>query len=151
MSPIEALKGKAREWAASVVELHNTPYPVELQGEKDKLLNRAKTIKTGIEKIFGTIDELAPIAQIQELGAVPILVPAAIIAASSAAIAKWYYDAKKLEERKKTYDSLRTGGLTHNQALNVVDGKGGFLEQSRKLLIPVGLGLAGYLFFIKRR
>ncbi len=120
MSPIESLKNKAYNWARSVVELHNTPVPPHMQGEKDRLLSRAKTVKVAIEKVFGTLEELKPITSIDTLGALPVLVPAAVIAAAAAAIGAWYYQYNKLKTRITEYQRLTGGGLTHKQAIQVV-------------------------------
>lgn len=145
MSVLDSLRQKAREWAQSVVELHNTPVPADLESEKRELLNRAKTVKNAIEKVFGTLEELKPIAQIQELGAVPILVPAAVIAAASAAIGAWYLSYKKFKKKLEGYNTLRHSGLTHEQALSVIGKDENVFQSAKNLLIPVALIGGAYL------
>lgn len=145
MNPIESLKEKARKWGLAVVELHNTPYPPELEPEKQKLLSRAVKIKNGIEKVFGTIDELSPIAKTQELGALPIVVPAVAISGAAAAIAKWYYDYKKVKDRVESYKEFRGSGLSHKQALGVLGETRGFMGNLKNTIIPLAIITSIYI------
>lgn len=147
MIGVDRLRAEAREWAKSVVELYNTEVPASMEADKQKLLNRAKGVKTAIEKVFGTLDELKPIAQIQELGAIPLLVPAAAIAAAAAAISTWYLSYKKFRGRIDEYKLLVNSGLTHEQSLSVIGNDENVFQSAKKLIIPAGLLGAAFLFF----
>jgi hypothetical protein len=150
MSVLDPLRQKARDWALEVVKLHNTPVPPPLQTEKTRLLNNARTVKNAVEKVFGTLDELRPMAQIKELGAIPIVIPVVAVSGASAAIAKWYYDHKNLMSRVNSYNALTAGGLDHNQALNIItQGKTSILDTVKRMAIP--LTVAGVIYFIVSR
>jgi hypothetical protein len=150
MSVLDPLRQKARDWALTVVKLHNTPVPPPLQPEKTRLLNNAKSVKNAVEKVFGTLDELRPMAQLSELGAIPIVIPVVAVSGASAAIAKWYYDHKNLMARVSSYDTLTRGGLDPNQAISLIsNSKTSILDTVKRLAIP--LTIAGVVYFIVSR
>lgn len=153
----DALKEKARQWAASVVELYNTPVPPDMQARKDKLLKYAKTVKEAIEKVFPNFKDIADTGQ--ALGFLPVLVPAALIIAAGAAITYWYYDYNKFVEdlraRKALQENLTNSGTPAGQASDIVakvfgDNKTapatGFGAQFGKAILPIGLVAVAYLF-----
>lgn len=147
MSPIEVLKEKARDWGKKVVVLNNTPVPPEYQAEKDKLIQWAKLIKTGIEKIFGTIDE------VETMGAVPLLIPIAAIGAAAAGITKWTLDYQKFMTKINRQKELVTGGLSNDQAVRVIndlENKSQFMGTlATKVALPI-LGLGLLLKFVSK-
>lgn len=150
MSVLDSLRQKAREWAQTVVKLHNTPVPPALEPEKKRLLSNAKTVKNAVEKVFGTLDELRPMAQLPELGAIPLVIPVVAVSGASAAIAKWYYDHKNLMTRVASYTTLTNGGLSPAQANEVILGsKSTVLDTVKRLAIP--LTVAGVIYFIVSR
>ena len=109
-------KAKAREWAQAVVTLANTDVPANMEGEKRRLLNLAKTIKEKVEMVTGPLDYLAPMNQ---LGFVPIVIAGAVAAAASA-IGYWYYDYNKFVAKINDRNTLIAGGMTPQQAANIV-------------------------------
>lgn len=142
MNPADALKAKARDWAKKVVILHNTKVPPEMEGRKQALLKAAKVIKTGIEKIFGSLEEFEQI----QLGAIPLIVPVAVIAAAAAAITKWTLDYKKFMHKVTLQNNLIAGGANPDEAAKVIaqlDNKSKFADTIlKKVALPiVGLGI----------
>lgn len=145
MSVIDDLKEKAREWGRKVVALSQTDVPPNLEGEKSKLLSRAKFIKTGIEKIFGTLDQVPT----EGMGFLPVLIPVAVIGASAAGIAKWTYDFKIFMHKVNMTKQLVSEGLSTSQAISVVndlENKSTFAgDLSSKVFLPI----TGILLFYK--
>jgi hypothetical protein len=140
------LRDKARQWALDVKKIHDTDVPPNLVGEKIKLIERAKTIKGTLESVLGTVDELAPM----NFGFLP-LIGAGAIGAAGAAIAAWYVGRNAFVDKLGAYDKLRQQGITHKEAMQVVDSKhgvaAGFLGG---LSLPVMIG-GGILAFILLR
>lgn len=150
MSIIDDLKSRARDWANTVVELVNTPVPPQLQPEKDRLLSYARTVKSAIEKVFPSFDEIAPIDEAVGLGFVPIVAGAAI-AVAAAAIAKWTYDYKKFKIKLTEYNKLIESGHTAESASGIVkslDRGSSLINFDGSKIIPLLLvgGLGYYLW-----
>ncbi len=149
MSVIDDLKEKAREWGRKVVALSQTDVPADMAPEKEKLLQRGKVIKTGIEKIFGTLEQVPT----EGMGFLPVLIPVAVVGASAAAIAKWTYDYKKFAHKLTLRKQLTTDGLTNNQAVQVIndlENKSTFAGTlSKKVFIPITGLLLAYKFLSK--
>lgn len=111
------LKTEAQDWAKKVVTLYNTPVPPELSADKNKLLNTAKTIKKSIEGIYGGLTDLNSIG----LGAIPILIPAAVIVGAAAAITKWTYDYNIFKDKLSEYQKMVASGVPERDAAKTVD------------------------------
>jgi len=122
----EALKDKARAWAAQVVELNNTPVPADMQKWKDSLMKYAKYVKESIEAVFGSAEELKDLG-VNQLGSFGF-VSAAVIAAAVAAITYWSTDYAKfrnaLSERKRL-ESIGTDPKTAAELTEKLYGSGG--------------------------
>lgn len=110
---VQSLRTKAREWAASVVKLKNTPVAPSLQPEKDRLLSRAKTIKTMIEKVFGVMPEFA------QLGVLAPAIPVVAVAAAAAAIANWYFSYNTLVQNNAQYSKMVADGVDPARAASI--------------------------------
>lgn len=118
MIGIDTLKKKARDWALKVKKVNaiSEPLPPALEKERSGLLSFAKKIKENLEAIFGTIDELNGVG----LGAVPVIVPIAVIAAAAAAITKWTYDYNAFNKKYEEYRRLQASGISPAQAGQIV-------------------------------
>jgi hypothetical protein len=113
-----ALKNQARAWASRVVALYKRPVPSQYAAEKQKLLDRAKTIKVAVEKIFGKMPEL----QQQGLGAIPLIaVGVATVSAAAALMTKWSYDYLSLTKKLDEYDKMVASGTPPAVAKNLVN------------------------------
>lgn len=145
-SAINSLKDKARAWAAEVVRLNRTPMPPFLEVEKQVLIARAHTIKNGIEKIFGAMPEL----QLNGLPAVVAVVGAGAVAASSAAIAKWYFDQKSLITKFDTYNKLKADGVPESKAADLVYGAKNSITANLLKLAPFVV-VGGVLFVFRKQ
>lgn len=147
LNPLEALREQAREWAAKVRELIDTPVPAHLVTEKNGLISFAKKIKETLESILGTVDEFAPM----NLGFLPI-VGAVAIAGAAAAVTKWILDYKKFKEKLAAYNKLQAAGIPANQAATIVSN----LDESRSLFsfkgasLPLLLLAGGGLYLLSR-
>lgn len=115
-SLINNFKAKARDWAINVVTLTNTEVPPSLQSQKRTLLSRANIIKTGVEKIFGTMDEFVNVG----LGLLPV-VPIAVLGASIAAMTKWTYDFVKFMTAVKEQRRLEATGMSPDKAAEIAN------------------------------
>lgn len=111
------LKSAAQDWAKKVVEVYNTPVPPELAADKNKLLSTAKTIKKSIEGIYGGLTDLNSI----NLGAIPALVPIAVIVGAAAAITKWTYDYNTFKDKLTEYQKMVASGVPERDAAKTVD------------------------------
>lgn len=159
MSALDTLKSQARAWAAKVVQLHNTPVPAgALAVEKARLLSEAGNIKNGIEKILGKIDEFATVDEIQNLGILPVVIPAVTVTMFIGDIAKWFYGYNAFQKNLDGYKVLRDGGLNHDQTMEVLrESKNAITPQStasgffdgftRSLTLPL-IGAVGVLAFL---
>lgn len=145
------LEQKARAWALDVVKLYHTPVPADFQQEKEKLIQRAKTIKSTIEKITGPLDALQPL---NELSVLPFIAGGVAIAAAAAAITYWYTDYKKLQskiaERKNLTETLIASGMPPAQVSMTVkkmtEEKGFFSDTAS--IAKIGLiGLLAYFSY----
>lgn len=147
LNPLEALREQARDWAAKVRELIDTPVPAHLVTEKNALISFAKKIKDTLESILGTVDEFAPM----QLGFLQF-VAAAAIAAAAAAVTKWMLDYKKFKEKLGAYNKLTSAGIPANQAATIVSN----LDQQRSLLsfngasLPLLLLAGGGIYLLSR-
>lgn len=153
MNAIDALKQRARDWAAKVVELANMEVPSHLEGEKSGLLKFAKTVKNSIEKVFPSFSEVAEIDELQELGFVPIVAGAAV-AVAAAAIAKWTYDYNKFKTKVAEYNRLVGIGMGPGEAAKVIDSldpQKGFFNFSAKSLLPLVLVGGGAVYLLGRK
>lgn len=134
------LKNRAREWARSVVQLYNTPFPEHLAADKKRLIGRAKTIKNMVEKVTGPLDALN---EMDQLGALPIIIGGAGVAAgATAAIYKWYSDKDIIMSKLDVWLMLRDEGNSAEQSTAVVNklfgsGKSGFGETVAKIGTPI--------------
>lgn len=137
------LEKKAREWAQSVVELYYTPVPPQLQADKNALLERARKIKTTVEKVTGPLDALRPLDPIiQELGFLPLIVGAVGVSAAAAAITAWYTSYKKFKEKAALLKDLQAKGVAPDQAARIINttfGEQSFLNSLSKTLVPLAL------------
>lgn len=144
---IDRFKARARAWARDVLELFETDVAgsPELEAEKMRLMKWAKYIKTGVEAIFGTLDDLKSV----NMGILP-LIPVAAILASGAAITKWLTDYAKFKEKIALHDKLVSSGATPADASRVVDkltGEKPLLNLGTNPLILGGVGL-GLMWFL---
>lgn len=113
-----ALKNQARAWASRVVTLYNRPVAPQFAAEKSALLNRAKTIKTAIEKIFGKMPEL----QQTGLGVIPLIaVGVATVSAAAALMTKWTYDYLTLTKKLDEFDKITSSGVPSSTAKELVN------------------------------
>lgn len=153
MNVIDDLKAKAREWAAKVVLLANTPVPKEMVEEKNRLLKYAKTVKNSIESVFPAFDEIAPFDNAVGLGIAPIVAGAGI-AAAVAAIAYWTYDYNKFQTKLSEYNKLINAGHRAENAASIIntitDKKGLFNFSAGNFLPLVLFGGIGYLIWSKK-
>lgn len=143
------LRQQAQKWATLVVKLHNTQVPAELETEKRALINFAKKIKEAVEGVVGTVPELDPMNQ---LGFIPIVVGVVGVAGAAAAITKWTYDYKKFMTKIAERDKLIAGGLSPEQAANVVnraESPSMFQFNGTKTFTVLGLAALG-LWFAKK-
>lgn len=145
---VQALRTKAREWAASVVKLKNTPVAPALQKDKDALLSRAKTIKSMVEKIFGVMPEFA------QLGVLPAVVPVVAVAAAATAIANWYFSYNTLVQNNAQYSRMVADGVAPAQAAAITSQ----LTQSTSItgnlakIVPwLVIGGVAYFLLVKKR
>ena len=150
MDTIDGLKNRAQQWAAMVVELHNTPVPPELEAEKKGLLQFAKRVKETIERVFPNAFATAKELNEMDLGAIPLIIPAVLVAAAAAAITKWTYDYKKFMTKIVMHKNLDASGATDEQAARVItqlENKSQFLgTMTNKVLLPIGGLLIAYHF-----
>lgn len=142
------LKAKAQVWAREVVKLKNTKVPARLESKKAALINRAKTIKTALEKIFGTISGVSDM----QLGIAPIVVGAAAISAAAVLISKWYYDndALKRDMSSNVYNDLIKKGVSPSKAAEIssqVAGQSaGILDKAKQLAPWLIAGAVVWMF-----
>jgi hypothetical protein len=146
-SAIDALKNKARAWAAEVVKLNKMQMPPFLEAEKQVLIARAHTIKNGIEKIFGVMPEL----QLNGLPAVVAVVGAGAVAASSAAIAKWYFDQKGLITKFNTYKTMVSDGVPPAVAQDSVYGSKQVTVTGNLLKLAPFVIVGGVIFIFRKQ
>jgi citrate lyase gamma subunit len=150
MNTVEGLKQRAQQWAAMVVELHNTPVPLELEEEKKGLLQFAKRVKESIERVFPDAFATAEELNKMDLGAIPLIIPAVLVAAAATAITKWIYDYKKFMTKVMMHKNLVEGGASNEQAARVItqlENKSNLLGTiSGKVLLPIGGLLIAYQF-----
>lgn len=145
---VQALKTQAQNWAKRVVELYNTPTPSQLQEEKNKLLATAKTIKQAIEKIFGNV--LPDLNN--TLGALPLLIPLAVVAGAAAAITKWTYDYLSFNQKIAEYNKMVSSGVPQSTAAKLTDqittaaNTGGLFSNVAKIAPWLGVGLLALIF-----
>ena len=145
-SAINALKDKARAWAVEVVRLNKTPMPPFLEVEKQVLIARAHTIKNGIEKIFGVMPEL----QLNAIPVAAVAIGAGAVAASSAAIARWYFDQKGLITKFDTYNKLKADGVPESKAADLVYGAKNSITANLLKLAPFVV-VGGVLFVFRKQ
>lgn len=148
------LKEKAREWAQDVVKLYSTAVPAELQTDKQRLIDRARTIKDSIEKVTGPLQTLQPI---NEMGAIWLPVVGAVgVGAVAAAIAYWYNDYKKLIERMELNNQLISEGVAsqaeRNRLINEAIGDKSMVEKlfNPKAFLPLAVVVLGVVYFWRR-
>lgn len=145
---VQALRTKAREWAASVVKLKNTPVAPALQKDKEVLLSRAKTIKSMVEKVFGVMPEFS------QLGVLPAAVPVVAVAAAAAAIANWYFSYNTLLQNNSQYSKMVADGVNPTQAATLTSQltqSTSFTGNLAKIVPWLVVGGIAYFFLIKRR
>ena len=140
-----ALKNQAQIWGTKVVAVYNRPAPPALQADKNKLLSSAKTIKTLIEKVFGTFDQLKHV----ELGVIPLIIPVAVIGTAAALITKWTYDYNIYTKKLAEYDRLVGQGMAPATAAKVLDitgASGSIINQAGKLMPWIVGGIVLWTF-----
>lgn len=115
MTPIATLRQKAREWANDVQSLSRRALPIELEPERQRLMNWAKKIKVTVESVLGTVDEFAPL----NLGFLPIVVGGVTVAGAMAAVAAWYKPYLTLVKNADIYDGLVKDGLSPSEAARI--------------------------------
>lgn len=165
---IESLRQKARDWALRVRELYYMEVPPELVERKKVLLTRAKYIKSVLETVFGTLDELKDVQL--GLGPLPIIGGVAV-AGAMAAITYWLADYGKfkleVEAKQQFHNQVNkivgeNPGLTYEQAYNVVYnasknvGSGGsifekFIGDPKAILLPIGFGFILLQYFLRNK
>lgn len=147
-SLINNFKQRARDWAIKVVELTNTEVPGPLQPQKRKLLSQANIIKTGVEKIFGTMDEFVNVG----LGIVP-LIPVAVLGASIAAMTKWSLDFVKFMEAVKEQRRLEATGMDPAKAAEIANQKLSrpFINIDMKKLVLPAVLIGGAVWYFSRK
>jgi hypothetical protein len=112
-SMIENLRAKARAWARDVVTLVNTPVPDMYAGEKNRLINFARGIKTTLEKVL-QVD--LPELKSAGLGVIPIVVGVAVVSAAAASMVKWSLDYKTLIAKVNNYNKMVADGIPPTNA-----------------------------------
>jgi preprotein translocase subunit SecE len=112
-SMIENLRAKARAWARDVVTLVNTPVPDMYAGEKNRLINFARGIKTTLEKVLH-VD--LPELKNAGLGVIPIVVGVAVVSAAAASMVKWSLDYKTLIAKVNNYNKMVADGIPPTNA-----------------------------------
>lgn len=117
MSDLNFLEKQALAWAEKVVKLYKTPVPPQLQTAKNNLIATAKTIKEKVESLTGKKPYLAPMDQLGFI--VPVVVGG--VAWAIAAIVKWTTDYDKFNTEVEQFNSLVKGGMTPDQAANVMN------------------------------
>lgn len=110
---VAALRKQALAWANRVVELHRTPVPQQYAAQKSALINRAKTIKNAVEKVFGNIPEFAAM----NLGGIAIpIVGVAVVGGIAAMMTKWTYDYLSLKQNLNQYNKMVSDGINPTTA-----------------------------------
>jgi hypothetical protein len=148
-----ALKNQARSWASRVVALYKRKVPQQYAADKQKLLDRAKTIKVAVEKIFGKMPEL----QQQGLGAIPLIaVGVATVSAAAALMTKWTYDYLTLTKKLDEYDKMVTSGTPPTVAKNLVNDLFNTATEQTTLgkavsSIPLILGAGVAVYFLTQK
>lgn len=143
---LNLLQTKAREWARLVVDLHKRQVPPEYEGGKRALLNSAKTIKTMIEKITGPLPYLA---EMNQLGFIPLIIGGAAILAAIAAVTKWTLDYRKFIAQVEERQRLIAAGVNPTTAAKIAGGAydGGVWTTVKKVapfVVLGGLVIYGY-------
>lgn len=147
---LNLLQRKAREWAQKVVELHNTPVPSVLEGQKNSLISFAKKIKETVESIAGPISALEPMNQ---LGVIPIIIGAVGVTGAIAAITKWTLDYNKFKAKLAEIKSLQAQGMSYEKATALVNSaeQQTFMGGVNKVLLTGGLIFGLYILARKQR
>ena len=147
---VAALRKQAQAWAARVVDLHRTPVPAQYKPQKTALLNRAKTIKSAVEKIFGTVPEFAAM----NLGALPLIVAGvAVVGGTAALMTKWTFDYLTLKQNLNQYGKMVADGIAPDVAArmttnNMVAARQNTITGNIAKIIPVVV-IGGLLFAFK--
>lgn len=153
----EEIRTKLDQWNADVArfrnafgELQATPASSATASElRLQLLTRGQDIASKVDWIQARLAEVSGWFGLSGLGALPILVPAVIVAAIAAVtflIYKWTDEvtAWLREER------LVSSGVPRSQAQNQTQ-PAGFFGDVAKLIWPLALGAGMYLYFNSRR
>jgi len=134
----------------------------ELKSDYTSLMDKGDWVRAAIEKVTSGVDALTGwfrstfgAASADQLGFVP-LIPLAVIAASTAAIAKWMSDAYTFSRRLSAIEKLEAGGMSPQQAADLVAAQepAGLLNFKLGGAMPVyiiGIGALAYLMWRFRK
>jgi len=142
-SVIEAFKQRARDFWAQWQKLESRQAMIEQQSpaikkEYSDLLDRGSTIRSSVETVTGLIDKAAAAYQSakgwisdvfglggfdeqQTLGVLPVIIPAAVIATSLAAMGKWLSDAYQFNRKMEEIEKLQAKGVDAVTASKIIE------------------------------
>ena len=166
LSTIEAFKRRAQnfwnQWnllnskAADVSKM--TP---EMRAQYNDLLSRGSTIRNTVETVTGMIDAVSgaytsakdwvsELFGVEEpnLGVLPLIIPAAVIATSLAAMGKWLSDAYSFNRKMEEIAKLEAKGMSTQEASKIISrvSDSGSFNIKAAVGIPVLL-IGGFLVY----
>lgn len=140
LSTIEAFKQRAKNFWIQWNNLNAQSGTVDrrspaLQKEYDDLLQRGSTIRTSVETATGLIDkatsayrsakgwvvDIFGLDGVPQLGLIPILIPAAVIATSLAAMGKWLKDVYEFNRKMEEIAKLEAKGIDPVTASKIIE------------------------------
>jgi len=142
---VDNLKSKAREWYKNYQELLKIPdsaLPPDLLKEKRNLASRGASIMSKIDFLGMTADDLRG-----GIGALPLLVPVAVIVTAASLMLYWTYDFVEFQDKLTEYRAARASGATPAQASSFARSmqSDGFLSGATNVVKYASI--AGGLFF----
>ena len=166
---LDEFKARATEFAKQFSFLQGKSAVVarhpKLKADYTALMDRGAWVRSAIEKVTGATDTVVGWfknllggveVETRSLGFLP-LVPVAIIAASTAAIAKWMSDAYVFGRKLRAVEDLEAKGLSPQEAAELVKGQEGaglFNFSLGGAAMPVyvlGIGALAYLMWRFRK
>ena len=140
----------------------------EFKQQYTDLMNRGSTIRDSVETVTGMIDKVADVYDNakqwlsntfqfngvhQPMGALPVLIPVAVIGVSLAAMGKWVKDAYALNRRLNAVQTLIDKGMSAERAVKTVAvsmPKSFFGEMNKTIPLLIGGGLL-IAFFMRKK
>lgn len=140
-SVIEAFKQRARAFWNQWETLHAnqdmiTRQSPAVQKEYNDLIDRGSTIRNSVETVTGLIDKAQRYYQTAkgwvsdlfgmdgyspQMGVLPVLIPAAVIAGSLAAMGKWLSDAYQFNRKMEEIAKLQAKGVDAVTASKIIE------------------------------